>query len=223
MQAPLLKPIKTSQPLKLVGMDLIKDEVKQKMRSLRNSFFQQLSAYNARCRSGASAQHVAEPTWHFWKALCFLRPFIKLRKGQDNLSSTSANCSQSSAELLVPEEDTGDISVLLTSVGAFTEKTAEAPAAPPSSNVYQQAPPSKAPDCAKRRRRADNLDTPSPAHQAVDILKNLQKTGKATPNEMFYQMVAGMTEKFPEHVQDQLHRDIFNMVQEVKLTLQNKN
>ncbi|PVD29519.1 hypothetical protein C0Q70_08770 [Pomacea canaliculata] len=58
---------------------VLEDEVKQKMCSLRNSFLQQLSAYNARCRSGAFAQHVAEPTWRFWKALCFLRPFIKLK------------------------------------------------------------------------------------------------------------------------------------------------
>ncbi|PVD20154.1 hypothetical protein C0Q70_20648 [Pomacea canaliculata] len=271
------------------------------MRSLRTSLLQQLWSYNARCKSEASACDVAEPIWRFWKALHFLRPFIKTRKGQDNLSFASTNSSESSERPLVTDEETGDIRVLLTSVGASSGETAEATAAPPSPNVYQQTPspqapdcaqkwkddisdtpseaaappspkvyeqtpppqapdcaqkwkdyisdtpseavsppspnayqqtpPPKVPDCAKKRRRVEKLDTTSPAAQAVEILKNLQKarekameeSRKATQNELFYQMVARTTENFPEDIRYQLQFDIFKMIHEIRVKSLNTN
>lgn len=57
------------------------------MRSLRTSLLQQIVSYNARYKSGANENDVAEPAWIYWKELCFLRPFIKTRKGPDNLVS----------------------------------------------------------------------------------------------------------------------------------------
>ncbi|PVD25828.1 hypothetical protein C0Q70_13491 [Pomacea canaliculata] len=203
------------------------------MRSLRTSFLQQLCAYNGRCKSGASALDVAEPTWRFWKALNFLTPFIKTKKGQDNLSLASTNSSESSEKPLVPEEETGDIRVLLTSVGASSGETAEATAAPTSPSVYEQTPPPKVPDCARKKRKVDKLDTTKPASRAVELLEQLHTSREkfmekamaeprqATPNELFYQMVARTTENFPDDIRDQMQSDVFIMMHEIRKKLQN--
>ncbi|PVD23682.1 hypothetical protein C0Q70_16955 [Pomacea canaliculata] len=184
------------------------------MRSLRTSLLQQIVSYNSRYKSGANENDVAEPAWIYWKELCFLRPFIKTRKGPDNLSLTSTTTSQS------PEEEKGDLKALLTSIGAITEETAEAVAASP--RVYQETPSPKAPDLAKKKRS----DTPSPAQQAVEILKDMQTASeerrkKATYNELFFQMVARAMEDFPKDIQHQLQFDIFKMIHETRVKLLN--
>ncbi|XP_025100716.1 uncharacterized protein LOC112567975 [Pomacea canaliculata] len=151
----------------------------------------------------------------------------------NSLSFASTNSLQSSEELLVPKEETGVMRVLFNSVGASSGETAEATAAPTSPSVYEQTPPPKAPDYARKKRKVEKLDTTKPASRAVELLEQLHTSREkfmekamaeprqATPNELFYQMVARTTENFPDDIRDQMQLDVHIMMHEIRVKLQN--
>ncbi|KAK7485153.1 hypothetical protein BaRGS_00023563, partial [Batillaria attramentaria] len=86
------------------AMNMTEDEVKKKVRSLRTQYVQKLNQYTSQIKSGAAADDVQLPTWKFFQPLHFLKPFVILKNGRDNLVSFILFCYAAQTILVVLTE-----------------------------------------------------------------------------------------------------------------------